>query len=215
MKCRIVFSGSFSRIYSASPYSMVNLCSTYQAFPEALSCFITHKDAEDETHWYLLWRRISEDTVIYTRDLPPTLIDLREKVKQERKLFNGGREAVIPKTWKNWVEWLQSELTPPPGTTSSSFGVTTVDGNLQEAMDSPAGTLVSTMPPEITTFKAQAKESGFSELAVDLVIGRLTVELKKLQSELSDEEGVEVLTNERIDNLLKVLILPPPKPLET
>jgi hypothetical protein len=183
---------------------MVNLCSTYQAFSEALSCFVTHKDAEDETHWYLLWRRISEDTVIYTRDLPPALIDLREKVKQERKLFNGGREAVIPKTWKNWVEWLQKELTPPPGTTSSSYGVTTVDGNLQEVMDSPAGMLSSVVPPNVSTYGTKPPSEDYvGGVVYQTVIGQLTLSLKKLQNKLSDEEGVEVLSNQDIDNILK------------
>lgn len=209
MKCRIVFSGSFSRIYSASPYSMVNLCSTYQSFPEALSCFLTHKDSEDETHWYLLWRRVSAETVIYTRDLPPQLLDLREKVKAERKLISGGKESVIPQAWKNYVEWLQAELTPPPGTTSRTFGVTTVDGNLQEVRDSHTDALSNSQPPPIPECRVNhGNDDVDTRLSVELVLGRLVVELKKLQEQWREEEGVEGITNEEIDNILKRVAAP-------
>lgn len=99
MKCRFGFTSRMTRVFSASPHSLVHLCAAYQLFGEVKSCYVTvARDGDSsEIDWFLLWRKDNGGVPIYTENLPVTLIGFKNVVISELASIVSNRNNALLK----------------------------------------------------------------------------------------------------------------------
>jgi hypothetical protein len=115
MKCRMGFTNRMTRVFTASPHSLVHLCATYLFFAEVKSCYVTSVRDDDPTEvdWYLLWRKDNGGVPIYTENLPVALTSFKHCVisefgqlhlTHEREYLRKKLLANADETTKPWVD---------------------------------------------------------------------------------------------------------------